>query len=212
MNYNSQAYSRGFSGLSLGRASISPLRIFSLDTFFENVLTFASSMNLEKHLSQKKSSIADRWVQLIFDSFKPETSDFLKREKDRFNNPLGFRISRGIKGLCDVFLENEDSDKALACLDEVIGIRALQDFPPSQALAFVFLLKKVVREELAPELRDPALREEFLELESRIDGLALLGFDVYMKRRERLCDIKVEEMKKRVGGLLRKAGIDLDNP
>jgi hypothetical protein len=169
-------------------------------------------MNLEKLITQRKSEIADRWVRLVFDSFKPETSEFLKREKDRFNNPLGFRLTRGITGLCEAFLANEDTDKALGHLDEVIGIRAIQDFPPSQAMAFVFLLKKVIRDELAPELRDPALKEQVLELESRIDGLALLGFDVYMRRRERLCDIKLEEAKKRVGALLRKAGIDLENP
>jgi hypothetical protein len=45
------------------------------------------------------------------------------------------------------------------------------------------------------------------ELESRIDGLALLCFDVYMKRREKLYEIRANEAKTRVSGLLRKAGL-----
>jgi len=32
------------------------------------------------------------------------------------------------------------------------------------------------------------------ELESRLDGLALLGFDAYMQRREKLCEVKVSEV------------------
>jgi hypothetical protein len=99
----------------------------------------------------------------------------------------------------------------LASLDEVIRVWAVQDFTPSQAMAFVFIWKKIIREELAQELKDPGLAEACLELESRIDGLALLGFDVYMKRREKLYEIRVDEVKKRIGGLLRSKGIDLAN-
>jgi hypothetical protein len=51
-----------------------------------------------------------------------------------------------------------------------------------------------------------------MELDSRIDGLALLGFDGYTQRREKLCELKVNEVKARVSGLLRRAGIDIDNP
>jgi hypothetical protein len=65
---------------------------------------------------------------------------------------------------------------------------------------------------LAQELEDISLAQELVALESTIDGLALLGFDSYMQRREKLCDIKVNEMKSRISGLLRKSGIELMNP
>jgi hypothetical protein len=58
---------------------------------------------------------------------------------------------------------------------------------------------------------DPSLALEMTELEERIDGLALLGFDSYMQRREKLCELKVNEVKNRVSGLLRRAGIDITN-
>jgi hypothetical protein len=98
-------------------------------------------------------------------------------------------------------------EEILAALDEIIRIRALQDCSPSQALAFVFLLKNVIREELAEELEQQNLVAELQDLESRIDGLALLGFDVYSKRREKIYEIRANEMKGRVSLLLRKAGI-----
>jgi len=149
---------------------------------------------------------------MLLASYSPETVQFLKKEKDPFGNPVAHQLNRGLQDILAVLLEKQGGLEAQAAVDEVIRIMALQDLPPSQALAFVFFLKQVVREELAQELEDLALTPELMDLESRLDGLALLGFDAYMQRREKLCDIKVNEMKNRISGLLRKTGIDLMNP
>jgi hypothetical protein len=168
-------------------------------------------MKLTDLLTQKKSSITDRWLRVIYESYPPETAIFLKREKDRFDNPVGIMVSDGVKSLYKALLVEMETDQVLAALDEIIRIRAIQDFSPSKALAFIFLLKNVIREELAKELhKDRDLAVELLELESRIDGMALLGFDVYTKRREKLNEVKVSEIKKRVSGLMRRTGLDSD--
>jgi len=162
-------------------------------------------------LTQKKSTILGRWLTMIYESYPPETAIFLRKEKDRFDNPMGYRISQGLEGLYNALLQESDREQVLTFLDEIIRIRALQNFSPSQALAFIFLLKDVVRQELADEIRKENLAEELLDLESRIDGLALLGFDVYTKRREKLLEIRIDEVKRRVSGLMRKAGIGGDS-
>ena len=72
-------------------------------------------------------------------------------------------------------------------------------------------MKNVIRQELAEEIRKENLAAELLDLESRIDGLALLGFDVYTKRREKLQDIQVDEAKSRISGLMRKSGLSGDS-
>ncbi|MEJ2672744.1 MAG: RsbRD N-terminal domain-containing protein [Deltaproteobacteria bacterium] len=164
-------------------------------------------MSLTDHLINKKSAILGRWLTTIYDSYPPETAIFLKKEKDRFDNPVGYRISEGLEGLYGALIQEMEREKVLNYLDEIIRIRALQNFNPSQALAFIFLLKTVIREELAKEILKEDLALEMLELESRIDGLALLGFDVYSKRREKLHEVRANEMKGRVSLLLRKAGI-----
>jgi len=166
-------------------------------------------MKLTDLLTQKKSRIVDGWLRVIYESYPPETAIFLKKEKDRFDNPVGISTADGIKALYEALLVEMETDRVLAALDEIIRIRAIQDFSPSQALAFIFLLKNVIREELAKELRAGDLAAELLELESRIDGLALLGFDVYTKRREKLHEIRVNEIKNRVSGLMRRTGLDL---
>jgi len=168
-------------------------------------------MKLANLLIQKKSQIVDRWIRLLYESYPPETAVFLKKEKDKFDNPVGYRISQGLTGLFEALLQGADRGEILSNLDEIIRIRALQAKSPSQALAFVFMLKNVLREELATDLKKENLAAELLELESRIDGLALLGFDVYTQRREKLNEIRVKEIKNRVSGLMRKSGLSMDD-
>jgi hypothetical protein len=163
-------------------------------------------------LSAKSPAILEKWLVNLLGSYFPDTVQFLKKEKDPFSNPVAHQLSRGLKDLLAVLVEDQGMEEANAALDEVIRVLALQDMSPSRALAFIFSLKQVVREELAGELKDPTLAPALTELESRIDGLALLGFDNYTQRREKLCELKVNEVKARVSGLLRRAGIDIDNP
>ena len=167
-------------------------------------------MQIATLLLQKKAAILGRWLAMIFESYPPETAIFLRKEKNRFDNPAGYRISEGLERLYGVLLQEMERDQILACLDEIIRIRALQNFTPSQALAFIFLLKIVIREELAEEIQKENLAAELLDLESRIDGLALLGFDVYTKRREKIFEIKADEAKRRISGLMRKTGLTED--
>jgi hypothetical protein len=168
-------------------------------------------MSLATHLSEKKPVILDRWLTGIFESYPPETAIFLRKEKDHFDNPVGYRLSEGLTGLYGALLEELESDQILAFLDDIIRIRALQNFSPSRALAFIFLLKNIVREELAEEIRKGNLEADLLDLENRIDGLGLMAFDVYIKCREKIWEVKADEMKRGISGLLRRAGIGGDS-
>jgi hypothetical protein len=169
-------------------------------------------MTLTQFLSENKATLVAKWLKLIFESYPPETAGFLQSKKNRFDNPVAYQISRGVKGLYDeLLLEEMDADRTLGFLDEIIMVRAVQDFSPSQALAFIFLLKNLVRQELGRDLHEKSMAEEVWELESRLDGLALLAFEAYTKRRERICEIRINEVKNRVSGLLRRTGLNLND-
>lgn len=166
-------------------------------------------MTLKRLLSERRATILEKWRDRVFACYPPETASFMRREADRFSNPVAHRLTEGLKGIYAALLGESPATEVSAQLDEVLRIWAVQDFTPSQALAFVFFLKPIIREELAGELKaDAGLAEELLDLESRLDGVALLGFDVYMQRREKLSELKVAEMKARISGLLRRVGVD----
>jgi len=181
--------------------------LYILSAFLKTTLLPGSDMMLEKLLLQKKSSILERWFNLILAGYPTETRDFLKTKRDRFDNPVAYEIRHGIEGIYEALLKGMERDRISSFLDRIISIRSIQDLLPSGAIAFIFLLKTAIRRELEREIPEKGISGELLELESRIDGLALLSFDVYMKRREKLYKIRVNEVKNRVSGLLRMSGL-----
>src|SRR5512139_629000 len=141
-------------------------------------------MKLEDHLNQKASHIRKRWVELIIETYPADSQRFFREQKDRFANPVGTTLSREVESLYHELLHGMDPEKVNSSLDEIVRIRAVQDFSPAGAMTFIFLLKKVLREELHQEIKEStAAYEELLAFESRVDEMALRGFDLYMNCR-----------------------------
>ena len=159
---------------------------------------------LEKLLRDRKDAVLERWLGLILASYPADTAAFLQREEDRFLNPVGHTISTEIENIFDELLEGASSDRLSTSLDNIIKIRAVQEFSPSQAVGFVFLLKRSVRDELEAGGREGCSDAELLELEHRIDGVALRAFDKYMERREKIHELRLNEVKARSERLLER--------
>jgi hypothetical protein len=144
---------------------------------------------------------------MILETYPSDTSNFLKKQKNCFANPVGYNISQGINGIFDELLNEADTDKVSPFLDNIIRIKAVQDFFPSQAMSFIFLLKKALRESLGNKINETHISEELLLFESKIDDLALLSFDVYMKCREKIYELKSNEVRSMTFRLLQRANI-----
>jgi len=161
---------------------------------------------LAKLIEQKKDAILRRWLDLTLDTYPEEAKKFLARAADRFANPVGSSIESGME-VVFTWLMKEDEGQAppfMAELDKIIRIRAVQDFSPARAVGFLFLLKNAVRESVAPDIRDSRRFEELLTLESRIDSVALLAFNIYQQCRETLFDIRATEIRNRTSRILER--------
>lgn len=164
-------------------------------------------MRLNSLLADKKASIMGKWFDVIIESYPPETSNFLKNQNNRFTNPIGATISKGIEDIFDELIRGLNKEKTLEFLDNMVRIRAVQDFTASQAVFFIFPLKRIIREELRVEIAEKQLSDEILSLESTIDNLALSAFDIYMKCREKIYEIKANEVKSMTFRLLQMANL-----
>ena len=149
-------------------------------------------MNIATLLAPKKKAIIQKWIDQVLDSYG--SSEFFKRQKDRFANPIGATVTEGLQNLYAVVLEERDLAEAAKPLESIIKIRAVQDFSPSQSVAFVYQLKNIIREELAREQNREETQASLATLEARIDTVALMAFDFYMDCRERLHRIRVNEV------------------
>ncbi len=157
----------------------------------------SANMNLEKLLAKKRILIVDKWINSVQESYPSETVEFFRHQRNKFANPVGAEISEAVGPLFDELLNGNNQQNMFSLLDKIVRIRAVQDFPPSGAVAVVLLLKKVIRDEMRKDIDKDGLFEDLLEFESRIDYCALLAFDVYMKCREKIWEIKLDEFKKR---------------
>ena len=102
-------------------------------------------------LASRKKDVIARWYDLILNTYAPETARLWRKEKNHIANPVGHKFQIGLTGIVDLFLEDDgamDGAKYEPFLDEIVRVRAVQDFTPSQATAFIYLLKKAVRETL----------------------------------------------------------------
>lgn len=169
-------------------------------------------MRIENLLEQRKSAIVKKWFDVIIHTYPDDTSKFLKAQKDPFANPVGQTFHRGLEALFDTLLKEPDRDTISSFLDPIIRIRAVQKFTPSQAVAFLFSLKQVIRKHLANELKDAPAVLELMNLESTIDELALNAFDIYMECREKLYELKANEERNRTFAAFKRAGLISEIP
>ncbi|MCX5808155.1 MAG: RsbRD N-terminal domain-containing protein [Proteobacteria bacterium] len=168
-------------------------------------------MSLQDKIKQKKKAISERCFNLIAGTYPAATSQLLKREKDRFLNPVGYTIQNEMETIFDELTGEMNSNRLYTALESIIKIRAVQDFSPSEAIGFVFLLKAAVREETTKERvqgaegprgrgvkdNEAEIFEELHNFEQRIDRIALMAFDIYMECREKIYEIKTKEIELR---------------
>lgn len=163
-------------------------------------------MSLSEILFAKRSNIIRQWFDEILSSYPSDTINFLKSQKDPFSNPVGNTIREGIENLYNLLIANSPIFELSPMLDNIIRIRAVQDFTPSQAVSFIFGLKDILRRELKDEIEN-GLSREYMDFEKRIDSLALLSFDLFVQCREKIYELKAKEVKNMTFKLLERAKI-----
>jgi hypothetical protein len=147
---------------------------------------------MKNFLAEKKKTIVQQWTELVLDSYG--SPEFFKKQKNQFANPIGSTISTGLQEIYAVLADGQELGLVCKPLEDIVKIRAVQDFTPSQSISFVYLLKTIVRQELARDKKSSVGQESLAELDNRIDQVALMAFDFYMDCRERLHQIRVNEV------------------
>lgn len=158
-------------------------------------------------INDKKADILSLWFDAAIQGYAPDTSQFLKDRKDQFANPVGNTTKKGLQGLLDLLTTELDPQQVAAHLDPIVRIRAVQDFTPSQAIAFIPALKHVLRSVFKNATKDPDLKDQLTKLEDRIDHLCLMAVDLYVACREQVYQLKANETRNRVFSAFERAGL-----
>jgi len=153
-------------------------------------------MGLKTFLTENRKAIIDRWLAQISNTYHADASKFLLKNTNRFSNPVGQTFVREIETIFDGLIDEADAEAVGNSLEQIDKIRAVQDFTASQAVAYVFFLKTAIREELEGSPSSRNLGVEMVSLESKIDGMALMAFDSYMRCREKLFEVRCNDIKR----------------
>ncbi len=134
------------------------------------------------------AAILDAWIEKTIQIYPEQARDSIARGSERFRNPVGFTVRESLAKLLQELAGEMDAVRTTEALDGLVRLRAVQDCTPAEAVCFVFLLRQIIREHDAGE--------QFPDFERRIDELALMTFDQYVKCREDLALVRINEAKR----------------
>jgi len=152
-------------------------------------------LTMQDLLKENKAAILERWFHLILETYPANTAAMMRKDKNQFTNPVSSTLSREIDVLFKNLCEGSQDEKCQSSLDSILKIRSVQDFSPSKAVGFIFLLKRAIGETLKNDICKESVMDEWLKFQSRIDDLALQAFDIYMDCREKICEIRINQAK-----------------
>ncbi|MBW1840348.1 MAG: RsbRD N-terminal domain-containing protein [Deltaproteobacteria bacterium] len=158
-------------------------------------------------LAKQKTAVVKKWFALAINTYPPDTAKFLQKQKDPIANPVGRTIFQGLETLFDELLKDLDHEAIRLALDPVIRIRAIQNYSPAQAVGFLFFLKRVIRDSVHEDLHKEDLLDELLAFESKVDELSLIAFNIYMQCKEKIYELRANEIKNRTFKAFERAGL-----
>jgi hypothetical protein len=158
-------------------------------------------MALSARVREKSPAIAQRWLADALAAYPADSAAAFRRQQDRFANPVGHALRAGTRAAVEALLEGREPEEICVHLDEIVKIRAVQEFEPSQAVSFVFLLKDAIRAELGGGDPGSGLSTDLADLDQRIDRVALAVFDLYMRYRGQVYELRIREVKRSVAAL-----------
>jgi hypothetical protein len=149
-------------------------------------------MKLEEALHNNRYKIVDKWVEYTLATY--QSSDFFKKEKDSFANPIGGTIRSSLKTLFSLLTAGPDADYREP-LSRIMHLRSVQEFSPSQAVAPLNAVKHITRDVLAADKTTRALIQELYDFEFAVDLAVLAAFDLFVECREKIYRIRINEIK-----------------
>jgi hypothetical protein len=158
---------------------------------------------LEKH----RKAILREWVDSILKTYPAETYDFITKRKNFFMQTVGQIFNHSCEKILESLLRDEKPEDLRKYIDDIVRLRAVQDFKPSEAVGFFFNLKKIIRERFSREISENGLYDELLEFESSIDNACSVAFDVFMECREKLYELKANELRNWTYRIIENSGM-----
>jgi hypothetical protein len=150
-------------------------------------------MKLAEALHNSRYIIVDKWVDYTLATY--QSSNFFRSEKDSFSNPIGATIRDALSKLFALLSAETDPAEFKAVLATIMHLRSVQEFSPSQAIAPLNAVKHITREVLGSDKQTRDFINDLYDFEFAVDLAMLAAFDLYMECREKIYQIRINEIR-----------------
>lgn len=150
-------------------------------------------MDLAEALRNYREKIVAQWVDYTLSTYG--AAEFFSKQRDKFANPVGGNIREGLNKIFLLLAKGAEVAAFREPLEQILLIRSVQEFTPSQAVAPLNAVKHITREILAGDKERSVFIKDLYDFEFAVDLLMLSAFDVYMEARERLHRTRIAEIK-----------------
>ena len=137
------------------------------------------------------AAILEQWLARAVGVYGDKVAPLAVAERDPFRNPVGHTLRTHLSLLLHELLGDMDPAAIDASMEQIIAVRTIQDLSVEQAVGFVHELRGVLRHELP--------QRAAAELDARVDRLALAAFAQFLKCRERLAELRLNEHLRALG-------------
>ena len=156
-------------------------------------------MDIKQTLKKNKGLLLQEWFKATINTYPKDSARILGKDSNRFDNPVGAVTRESLEDVLGLISDEYTEETLEKALDPVIRIRAVQAFDASDAVSFIFALKKIGEK----ILEESQLRQ----FDHIVDHIALAGFDKYMKCKEEIFLLKSTESKRRIHRAFERAGL-----
>jgi len=156
-------------------------------------------MDLKETIKKNKNRLLKEWFTATINTYPKDSARVLGKDANRFDNPVGAVTRESLGDVLDLIAEAYTEQSLERALDPVIRIRAVQAFDASDAVSFIFALKKIGENFLDESQLRP--------FDHMVDHIALAGFDKFMKCKEEIFLLKSTESKRRIHRAFDREGL-----
>ena len=93
-------------------------------------------------LADRRKQILDIWLERTLQTYK--SPNFFIQVQDPFTNPVGMLIRDGLSRIFELLCQEAEEDAYIRPVDQIVRIRAVQEFAASQAVVPFLELRWVV--------------------------------------------------------------------
>lgn len=150
-------------------------------------------MDLAEGFRNHGEKIVNKWVEYTLSTYG--SSSFFVKERDKFANPVGGNIREALGKLFLLVSRGADSKEFVTPIKQIMSIRSVQEFSPSQAVAPLNAVKHITRDIFSGDKERNHLVADLYDFEFAVDLAVLAAFDIYMEFRERLYQVRINEIR-----------------